>query len=112
MLRIPAVVREQAAALGADDWLHTVPQLVADVSAEWSLGVTETLDGGTEALVAAVTLEDGSPAVLKLPIPGRDHDHEVTALKLAGGEGRPDRIVARRVDRRAHGRRQAQRSLR
>jgi hypothetical protein len=69
MLQVPEVVREKARALGADDWLEALPELVAEVAGGWSLSVTKTFDGGTEALVAAVTLDDCTPAVLKLPIP-------------------------------------------
>jgi streptomycin 6-kinase len=87
VLTVPSVVREKAVALGADDWLKTLPKTVADVSAEWSLRVNGMFAGGTEALVVAVTLRDGTPAVLKLPIPGGEVRHEVTALRLAAGEG-------------------------
>jgi streptomycin 6-kinase len=83
---IPAVVRTKAMALDADEWL---PELVADVAAEWSLSVGRTFEDATEALVAEATLEDGTAAVLKLPIPGRSDAvrHELTALRLAAGEG-------------------------
>ena len=48
-----------------------------------------TFTEGTEAFVAAATLGDGTPAVLKLLVP-RDGDaaaHETTVLRLADGEG-------------------------
>ena len=76
-------------AFGAQDWLEALPGLLADVAAEWSLTITGNLGGGTEALVAAVTLQDGTAAVLKAPIPREDaaERHEVTALRLAAGVG-------------------------
>jgi len=53
---------------------------LARMLTEWSLTITGSLGGGTEALVAAVTLDDGTAAVLKAPIPreggaerGRQH---------------------------------------
>lgn len=45
--------------------------------------------GGTEAYVAAATLADGTPAVLKLAVP-REGEHarrEITVLRLADGQG-------------------------
>jgi hypothetical protein len=41
-VRIPEVVREKACALGADEWLGALPELVAEVAAEWSLSVRST----------------------------------------------------------------------
>jgi streptomycin 6-kinase len=75
--------------LGAGDWLQALPALIADVSTEWSLTVGQIFQDATEALVAEATLDDGTPAVLKIHIPGRHNAvrHEVTALRLAAGEG-------------------------
>lgn len=89
VIEVPAVVRNKAAALGAGAWLDGLPSLVADLAAEWSLTVARVFDGATEALVAEVTLEDGTPAVLKIHI--SDHDdaaaREATVLRLAAGNG-------------------------
>ena len=89
MLQVAPVVRNKAIVLGAGDWLEAVPELLADVLTEWSLTVGQTFESATEALVVEATLEDGSPAVLKLPIPGCADAvrHEVTALRLADGNG-------------------------
>lgn len=89
MLRVPPAVRNRAVVLGAEDWLEALPALVADVAGRWSLTVGRVFAGGTEALVIEATRADGIPAVLKVPIPGRDDvlRHELTALRLAGGEG-------------------------
>jgi streptomycin 6-kinase len=87
MLRVPSPVCAKAMAVGADAWLEALPELVTEISTDWSLRVTDTFDGGTEALVAAVELEDGTPAVLKLPIPSGEVRHEATTLRLAAGEG-------------------------
>src|SRR5215472_89118 len=43
--------------------------------------------GGHAALVVEVTLADGTPAVLKMGVPGRDVGPEATALRLANGAG-------------------------
>lgn len=86
---VPAVVRTKAVGAGAARWLDDLPALVAELEREWSCTVGRAYDGGTEAYVAEATLHDGTPAVLKLLIPRRDDAtrHEITALRLANGEG-------------------------
>lgn len=85
MFEIPPVVRNKAIAFGTGEWLRALPGLVADVAAEWSLTVGQTFLDATEALVVAATLEDGTSAVLKLHIPGRDDvvRPEAAVLRLA-----------------------------
>ena len=89
MLAIPAAVRNRAVALDAHDWLATVDDLVADVAARWSLRLGDVFPDGTEAVVVAVTLTDGTEAVLKVGLPGRGDAvrHEATVLRLAAGHG-------------------------
>jgi len=88
VLQVPPIVRNKAVAFGAGAWLDDLPALVADVSAAWSLVVGRVFEDGTEAVVAEVTLEDGTAAVLKVHFPGHDAArHEVTALRLAAGDG-------------------------
>ncbi len=89
---MPSVVRNKASALGALAWLEALPELVRHVELEWSLVVGEVFGDATEALVCEATLEDGSNAVVKLPIPGYPGypsavRHEATVLRLAGGHG-------------------------
>ena len=43
--------------------------------------------GGHAALVVEVTLVDGTPAVLKIGVPGRDVGQEAMVLRLANGGG-------------------------
>lgn len=88
-LGVPPVVRNKALAVGAARWIDGLPELVADLEREWSITVESAYDDATEAFVAEATLDDGTPAVLKLLVP-RDGDaaqHEITVLRLAGGEG-------------------------
>ena len=86
---VPDVVRNKALAAGAAAWLDELPALVAELERSWKMRVSRPYAGGSEAFVAKVILEDGSPAVLKLPIPRGDDatGHEITALRLANGEG-------------------------
>jgi streptomycin 6-kinase len=85
----PAVVRNKALAVGADGWLRNLPALVAALADEWGFTLDRRFDDSTEAFVAAVTLHDGAPAVLKLLVPrsGDAAQHEITVLRLADGDG-------------------------
>ena len=89
MIDVPAVVRNKAFAAGAEAWLDELPTLVAGIETEWCLVVGRAFKDSTEAFVAEATLADGSPAVLKLIVPraGDAAANEITALRLAGGEG-------------------------
>jgi streptomycin 6-kinase len=89
MLQVPLVVQKKALALDQRPWLDALPELVADLAAEWSLTIGPVFEDATEALVAEATLAAGTAAVLKVLVPGR-HDaarREITALRLAAGKG-------------------------
>src|SRR4051812_1891868 len=86
---MPPVVVNKARLAGADEWLRDLPALVESLCTSWAITVGETYDDATEALVAAVTMYDGTPAVVKLLVP-RAADaaaNEITALRLAHGDG-------------------------
>lgn len=91
MIEVPAVVRSKARAAGAEDWLQGLPALVSSLEADWSIAIGRPYEGGTEAFVADATREDGTPAVLKVVVPGAgtDHSNEATVLRLVGGDGCP-----------------------
>jgi streptomycin 6-kinase len=86
---VPEVVRAKALMAGAGRWLRDLPELVARLEREWSITVGPVYEDATEAFVAKATAADGTPAVLKLPVPRGDDAtrHEITVLRLAGGEG-------------------------
>jgi streptomycin 6-kinase len=89
MLEVPAVVRNKAEALGQSAWLEALPDLLSRLGRAWSLRLGAPFGDATEAYVARATLEDGTPAVLKLLVP-RDDDaarHEVDVLERCAGEG-------------------------
>ncbi|MFI1199824.1 aminoglycoside phosphotransferase family protein [Streptomyces sp. NPDC020883] len=69
-------------------WLEELPELVQQRLADWEL----TLDrvhapGGRSSLVAFVRQSDGTPAVLKFPVPGRAAAQEAAALRAWDGWG-------------------------
>lgn len=88
MVEVPLAVRRKAEVVGASAWLDTLGALVEDLAAEWGLTVGDVHDGGTEAFVAAASLRDGTPAVLKLLVPrGEAAAKEITVLRLVGADG-------------------------
>ena len=83
------MVRNKATVAGAEDWVRGLDALVADLQRDWSIAVGPAYPDATEAFVAEATMADGTLAVLKLVMP-RDLDAargEITALRLANGEG-------------------------
>ncbi len=81
-----------ALAVGAEDWLERLPELVSSLEADWSIAMGCSFGGGSEALVAEATRAHGSSAVLKVLLPGAGNDpsNEATVLRLAGGDGCPE----------------------
>ncbi len=88
-LRVRPVVRSKAAALGArgEAWLTGLPTLVAELEDRWSVTVTGSMRGGTEAYVAAARSSDGSPVVMKLGLPVPGFTAEIETLERAMGNG-------------------------
>jgi streptomycin 6-kinase len=86
---LPAAVRRKAVALGAEQWLDELPELIADLAQKWSITVGPAYADATEAFVAEATQRDGTPAVLKLVIPraAQVAHHEIAVLRLTDGEG-------------------------
>lgn len=89
LLDLPKEVRLRADANEAGaDWIAALPELVGGLAREWGLAVGATLNGGSEAYVAQVTLADGRPAVLKVAPPWRDEaSQELRVLLAAHGRG-------------------------
>ncbi|HWD79111.1 MAG TPA: aminoglycoside phosphotransferase family protein, partial [Kribbella sp.] len=88
---VPEAVRSKARAAGVEDWIEGLPALVSGLEADWSIVVGRPYEGGSEAFVAEATRADGSPAILKVLVPGAGNDasHEATVLRIVGGEGCP-----------------------
>jgi streptomycin 6-kinase len=69
------------------DWLAALPSLVHELAAEWEIELGEPFHGGSAAWVASATLNDGTPAVLKVSWPHREAREEGTGLALWNGNG-------------------------
>ncbi|MEP6658769.1 MAG: aminoglycoside phosphotransferase family protein [Acidimicrobiales bacterium] len=89
MIEVPAVVRSKATVAGATRWLRDLAEIVGAIASEWGLTIGRPFADATEAFVVEVTLDDGTPAVLKVVVPrgGDAAKHEITVLRLADGEG-------------------------
>ncbi len=89
VVEVPPVVRNKALAAGAEQWIDDLPDLVASLEREWSIAVGRPFQDSTEAFVAEASLDDSTPAVLKLIVPraGEAARHESTVLRLTNGEG-------------------------
>jgi streptomycin 6-kinase len=86
---VPDIVRNKALAASAERWLDELPGLVASLELAWGFTVGRPFQDATEAFVAPVLCTDGSSAVLKLIVPGREDAarHEIKVLELADGHG-------------------------
>ncbi|MEW1660552.1 aminoglycoside phosphotransferase family protein [Streptomyces sp. NPDC093707] len=69
-------------------WLAALPSLVQERLAAWGLTLERVhAPGGRSSLVALVRQEDGTPAALKFPVPGRAAAREAAALQVWNGWG-------------------------
>jgi streptomycin 6-kinase len=89
VIRVPDVLRTKASLAGAEHWLAELPELVRHLEQRWDITARRPLAGGTEAYVAEATTSDGLAVVLKLLFPRNRNPagHEITALRVAGGQG-------------------------
>ncbi len=88
MLVVPPAVLANAEARGLGGFLDGLEASLSWAQAAWGLNIGSAFGDATEAFVAEATLRDGTPAVLKAPLPlGATVRHEITVLRLAGGEG-------------------------
>jgi len=88
-LIIPDILRRHAAAVGAEAWLEELPAVVRHLEQRWNVSVGGPLYGATEAYVVEATTAEDEAVVVKLLMPSNPNAarHEITALRLADGEG-------------------------
>jgi len=85
----PALARNAVGVWGEDGrrWLEDLPRIVDDTLRRWSLRLEHPLPMSFH-WVAAVTAGDGTPGVLKLAVPGSDHQPvEAATLRAYAGGG-------------------------
>jgi streptomycin 6-kinase len=90
LIRPPDVVERKAQLEGEAGraWLAALPETFARLCREWDLTFERVLEGGTEALVAAVTHASGTPAIVKLLVPPPDRARlQRRMLTLGRGRG-------------------------
>ncbi|AZS74428.1 kinase [Streptomyces lydicus] len=69
-------------------WLTALPTLVQQRLEAWELTLERVhAPGGRSSLLALVRQQDGTPAALKFPVPGRVSAHEGAALAVWDGWG-------------------------
>ncbi len=104
-LRLPASLSWLRGNQPGRVWLSSLPGRLAAAVDRWTLRLGAPYEGGSCALVAPATLADGAPAVLKLPFPDRESEHEADALERWNGDGavrllgRDDGIGAMLIER-------------
>jgi len=88
-LIIPDILRRHAAAAGAEAWLDELPAVVRHLEQRWNIAVGGPFSGATAAYVVEATTVDGQAVVAKVLLPSNPNAarHEITALRLADGEG-------------------------
>jgi len=89
-VHIPKVMRDNVLMYYGDrglDWIDRLPAVISEVARQWSLQVLEPYPNPSINFVAPVIKRDGSEAVLKLGVPGREISAEIAALSRFGGEG-------------------------
>jgi len=69
------------------EWLDSLPRLAEECAERWSLQLGAPFEQGHVSLTLRATLEDESPAVLKINFPERETEHEADALAHWRGEG-------------------------
>ncbi|MFI5262717.1 MAG: aminoglycoside phosphotransferase family protein, partial [Candidatus Limnocylindrales bacterium] len=68
-------------------WLEELPSTIRATTAMWDITVGQPMVGGVTSVVAAATMTDGSPAVLKIQLPHRESEQEADALRAWDGAG-------------------------
>lgn len=90
---VPEFVQQKARSLGdeGEKWLHDLKDTLQDLQQKWAIQIEKTLEGGSEAFVAAVLTQDGDSAILKVMMPQMEGnsviEQEVEALRIVNGGG-------------------------
>jgi streptomycin 6-kinase len=92
-ITVPERLALSVRALGeaGEAWLAALPGLLAGLEADWLVTVGTGLEGGNAAYVAEAVTRDGTPVVVKVPVPPgvggfTPFGRQLAALQLAGGD--------------------------
>ena len=75
-------------------WLEQLPDLVSDCAHRWRLSIGKPFGNLSYNYVLQVTLEDGTPAVLKAGVPRPEIGREIAAMELYNGRGAAKLLAA------------------
>lgn len=72
-------------------WLADLPEILASLAADWSIGYGRPLDGGNAAYVVEAVTASGRPVILKVAVPPgvegfSPFEQELETLRLARGD--------------------------
>ncbi|CRK61726.1 Streptomycin 6-kinase [Alloactinosynnema sp. L-07] len=87
MLTVPADFADGFTEPDELRWIADLPDLATRCARRWDLTPDGEPNYGYVALVVPVRRADGSPAVLKLPWPHEEAEHEALTLSLWDGDG-------------------------
>ncbi len=95
-IQLPEPVLMCAQSMGEEGrrWIAGLGESIAYLEDAWSIRINqEALKGGTESLVVHARSHDGSPAVLKIGLPGSANlTTEAAVYQIAAWRGYPKRI--------------------
>ena len=87
---LPTELQHRIDAMGeaGHRWVAGLDRQVAELSERWQCTPGNILTGGSESLVLSAALADGTPAVLKIGLPGSmSAEREARAYQIADGRG-------------------------
>lgn len=68
-------------------WLDALPSFLSSYEKKWQFTSENFFNNASFNIVAAITLTNGSPAVLKCSIPSKEFSNEIAALQYFNGVG-------------------------
>ncbi len=87
----PAVTaRAQSLGSPGEQWLQSLPQIIAERENDWKITIGDAMSGGSHAFVAPATGANGEQYIVKIDIPDipeNDYMNEVRTLQMANGAG-------------------------
>jgi len=86
-VQIPEALARLRATDAGQQWLSSLARRVDDCVARWDLRIGAPFPSAFTSLTIPARLRDGTDAVLKIPFPDRESEHEALALSHWNGDG-------------------------